>query len=140
MKSFRWFPALAGGFLAGFAIYMLISMLAGTPQSWAFFAGWILCGWWAGVGQRHAWGRIWLTLCIASFAMPVASLVLGAHATSSAVNSATSSAEQAGAIIGGAIGTTTLAGFMAFIGFFLGIIFAILAYFGLRTPRHSPAE
>ncbi len=135
MKGIRWFPAIVGGFLAGLALYLLISLLLGSPQIWAQFVGWALVGWWAGKGQRHAWGRVWLVLALASFALPLVTLIVGARATAGVVGEASTSAEQAGAVIGGAIGTAMLAGFSAFVGFFLGIIFAILAYFGLRGPK-----
>lgn len=112
MEGIRWFPAVVGGLLCGFAIYLLVSMLAGSPQVWALPAGWVLVGWWAGKGRRHAWGRVWLVLALVSFAMPLTSLIFGAHVTASL---ASSSAEQAGlAVIGGAIATGLLASFCAF--------------------------
>jgi hypothetical protein len=135
MKKIRWFPAILGGFLSGLGIYFLVSFFASTPQVWALFVGWILVGYWAGIGQQRAWGRIWLVLCIISFAMPIAAFALGANITADAVNSSGSEAEQAGAVIGGAIGTTLLTGVVGVISFFLGIIFAILAYFKLRSPK-----
>lgn len=137
MKKIRWFPAIVGGFLSGLGIYFLISAFAGSPQIWALFAGWILVGYWAGTGKKRAWGRVWLVLCIVSFALPIAALALGANATADAVNSSVTEAEQAGAVIGGAIGTTIMTGVAGVIGFFLGLIFAILAYFGLRTPKEN---
>ena len=135
MKDFRWFPAVVGGLLCGFAIYFPISMLAGSPQLWVLPAGWGLVGWWAGKGRHHAWGRVWLVMALASFALPLSSLVFGAHITSEAVNTATGSAEQAGAVIGGGMATAVVSWFGAFVGFFLGIIFALLAYFNLLSKR-----
>jgi len=145
MKKIRWFPAIVGGFLCGLGIYFLVSMFATSPQVWALFVGWILIGYWAGTGKSRAWGRVWLVLCIACFALPIGAFALGTSTTADAINSSGSEAEQAGAAIGGAIGTTLLTGAASFIGFFLGIIFAILAYFGLRSPKSvsissAPAE
>lgn len=135
MKKIRWFPAILGGFLSGLAIYFLVSMFASSPQVWALFVGWIAVGYWAGTGKSRAWGRVWLVLCIACFALPIGAFALGASTTADAINASASEAEQAGAAIGGAIGTTLLTGVAGIIGFFLGVIFAILAYFGLRAPK-----
>lgn len=145
MKKIRWFPAILGGFLSGLAFYFVISMFAASPQVWALFVGWLLVGYWAGTGKSRAWGRVWLVLCILCFLLPIGAFTLGASTTADAINTSTNEAEQAGAAIGGAIGTTILTGAASFIGFFLGIIFAILAYFGLRAPTSvsissAPAE
>ena len=135
MKKIRWFPAIVGGFLSGLAIYFLVSMFAASPQVWALFLGWILVGYWAGTGKSRAWGRVWLVLCIACFALPIAAFAMGANTTADAINTSSDEFEQAGAALGGAISTTILTGVAGFLGFFLGIIFAILAYFGLRSPK-----
>lgn len=145
MKKIRWFPAILGGFLSGLAFYFVVSMFAASPQVWALFVGWILFGYWAGTGKSRAWGRVWLVLCILCFLLPIGAFTLGASTTADAINTSTNEAEQAGAAIGGAIGTTILTGAASFIGFFLGLIFAILAYFGLRAPKSvsvtsAPAE
>jgi len=153
-RGFRWVPAIAGGFLASLILYFLISMLAGSPQVWSLPLGWALVGWWVGKGQRHAWGRVWLVLALESFALPLVSLIFGAHITSDAYSTVTAAASskeldelnrqaiQGGAVLGGAVSYAMLAGCSAFVGFFLGIIFAILAYFGHRGPMTTepPAE
>lgn len=136
-EGFRWFPAVVGGFLGGLVIYFLVSFLAASPQIWSLLVGWLAVGYFAGTGKRHAWGRVWLVMSIAFFALPIASLLFSANVTSEVMTTAGSAEEQVGAAIGGAIGTTMLAGLGAFIGFFMGIIFAILAYFGLRSPKEG---
>jgi len=119
---------IAGGLLMGFATYMTVSLFTAEPQIWVLLAAWGALGL---LTARSAspWSTTWLYLAITSFALPLVTF------TSSILRAAqdpivqTSDAAAAGA----AIGTLLIGGLGAFIGVFLGIIFAILAYFTRRA-------
>ena len=130
MIGFRWFPAIIGGLLAGLWLSIVAGMLilsSGTP---ALLLGWVGLGFWFGRSGYYSWPRVWIVLCLLSFSMPLASLVFSANIAGQTIagSSGQGLASQAGTAVGAAIGGTLVTGFMAFVGFFLGIIFAILAY------------
>jgi hypothetical protein len=117
----RYGAGLIGGFLAGFVGYMLISMMAATPQMWALWIGWVVFGF---IFLRSGWPTVWFSLSVLSFLMPVAVLVFGASTSVTY----TSDAERAGAAVGTALATGTA----GVVGFFFGIMFAIMAFFTRR--------
>lgn len=79
--------------------------------------------------SRYAWGRGFLFAGLLCFALPLAtilfSIALGDRIP------ATTDAEKAGTFIGGAMATVA----SGLVGFFLGSIFVVTAYFLLRAPR-----
>lgn len=78
--------------------------------------------------SANPWSNTWLFLAVASFALPLVTFAGSAlHAARDPLVQ-TSDAAAAGA----AIGSLLVGGVGAFFGFFMGIIFALLAYFTRR--------
>jgi hypothetical protein len=121
---------IAGGFLMGFVFYMLGSMFAAEPQIWLLFAAWGVFGLLT-ARSAYPWSNTWVVMAVASFALPLVTF------TGSAMLAAQDPVVQAdgAAAAGAAIGSLVVGGVGAFFGFFLGIIFALLAYFTRRSSQ-----
>jgi hypothetical protein len=88
--------------------------------------------------SRTAWGRLCLFNGLASLALPLAGIaftaILGYHSVQNVpLQGASTSAAQAGTAIGVGLAGTAVSATLGFIGFFLGAIFLVLAYFLLRA-------
>lgn len=120
------FLAVLGSILVG------ITLAAGTNASslgvWAFFLFWglgLVLAMTAPVAAK-AWRRLLLTSAVLSFMLPLSGLVFtGSYL---ATQSTSGAAETAGAVIGGGL----VSGALAFVGFFLGIVFLVV---GLLVGR-----
>lgn len=136
----RWGAGIVGGLAAGILWYFVASFIATTPQVWVLFVGWVAFGLWFLTSKALAWSRVWLSLCVGSFLLPVAVLVGAGRLTAQSLAGSVTEAEQVGVLLGGALGTGLAAGVTGFVGFFLGLVFGVLAYFtfrgaaGARTP------
>jgi hypothetical protein len=121
---------VAGGLLMGFVLYMTISMFTLAPVVWVLPVGWVVLGL---LTARSAspWSNTWLFLAIASFALPLVTFAFSALWASRDPLIQTDGAAAAGAAIGGLL----VSGVGAFFGFFMGVIFALLAYFTRRNRR-----
>jgi len=82
--------------------------------------------------SRYAWGRGLLLCGLLCLALPLATMagvgIIGAREVSAAANEAQRAGAAVGSVIGGGI-ATVMAGF---VGFFLGAIFLVGAFFTLR--------
>lgn len=114
---------------------MSVSALTSEPQTWAFFGGWLVVGGLLTVSAKP-WSNTWLFLAIASFAMPLLGFLAGASIAARDPMFHESDAAAAGA----AIGSLIIGGVGAFFGFFLGIIFALLAYFTRKGEVRQNTE
>jgi hypothetical protein len=121
---------IAGGFLMGFVVYMTGSLFATEPQIWLLFVGWGILGF---LTARSAlpWSNTWVVMAVAAFALPLVTFAVGAMRTAQDPLVQTSDAAAAGAVIGSLV----IGGVGAFFGFFMGIIFALLAYFTRRSSQ-----
>jgi hypothetical protein len=137
--------SLAGRIVAGvllglvvwFVAYMLASMSMGSDAKFET-ANWI--GGIVGAATllfcvfasraRYAWGRGFLVLGLLSLAMPLASIAYSVGAVSK-----TAATGSGAATLGAGLGGAAITGFSAIVGFFLAMIFIVVAYFMLRTPR-----
>lgn len=67
LRSFRWLPAMLGGFVAGFAISGMAEEFIGKTYAPVAIVGVTLAvGLWLGLSGRYAWPRFWFgaaTLC-----------------------------------------------------------------------------
>ena len=122
---------IAGGFLMGFVSYMIVSLLATEPQVWVLLVAWGIFGFLT-ARSEYPWSNTWVFMAVASFAMPLVTFAGSALHAAQDPLVRTSDAAAAGA----AIGSLLVGGIGAFFGFFMGIIFAILAYFTRRS--HQP--
>lgn len=121
---------VAGGLLMGFVLYMTVAMFTPEPLVWVLLVGWVVLGL---LTSRSAspWSNTWLVLAIASFALPIVTFTSSALRASQDPLVQTDGAAAAGA----AIGSLLVSGVGAFFGFFMGIIFALLAYFTRRSRQ-----
>jgi hypothetical protein len=83
---------------------------------------------------RSAWSRLFLTNGLACLALPLVGIAWSVMVAPTMINKATfasggSYAAEAGAQAGAVIGGAMLTGTMAFVGFFMGAIFLVLAFF-----------
>lgn len=82
---------------------------------------------------RHAWGRLLLINGLACFALPFMGIVFTAVVGSHVAHTIQSAGGDSGAtVLGTAAAGVALTGVLGFLGFFLGIILVIAAYFVLR--------
>lgn len=126
-KTFRPWVGIGGGFLTSIGVYLIVSMLTGRSQTWIWLISWGLLGYWLGSSGLKAWFRTWLVCAIESFALPVAAFIRGIGEAAKETDPYAS----AGAVIGATIG----AGLIGVLGFFLGAIFSLLAYFSFKQAR-----
>ncbi len=135
----RWVAGIVGGFIAALVLYFEVSMVAKGPQVWVLPAGWALLGWWFVRSRPRPWSRLWLTLALMCFALPLASIALSSRIGADLVAGTQNDAKAAGAVVGSFLAGTVVAGIAGFVGFFLGIIFALLAYFTGRGTEEANA-
>lgn len=116
----RLWAALAGGLLLGIMVYTFVSIFTEALNPMVFFGSWAILG--LLVARSHRpWSNTWLSMAVASF--------LGAiNLTARDLVVQTSDAAATGA----AIGSILVGGVAGFFGFFLGIVFALLAFFTRR--------
>ena len=138
MKIFKGFiRAIVGivfGALAALALApALAAFHSGSPDSQSAVVAWVVILAVAALvflapSIRRAFGRGFLTLGAAVFALPVSARLLSARAASDmmAANSGSTAAEQAGTAIGAGLAGLAFTGISAFIGFFLGTIFIVV--------------
>lgn len=136
MKNMRWAPGIIGGLLAAIMLTILLALAFNAP-AWILLVGWVAFGYWFARSGPMAWPRTWLVLAIESFALPLATFIMSGRITAETMATTTTEAEQAGAALGSAVGTTFATGAAGFLGFFLGIIFALLAYFTHRNAKSA---
>jgi hypothetical protein len=87
---------------------------------------------------RIAWGRLCLLNGLASLALPLAGIAYAAmfgHVAMQHVGA--DEGAKAGLAIGAGLGGAMVAGMFGFVGFFLGAIFLVLAFFILRNAPLS---
>ncbi len=123
--------AISGAILVAFALPTV-----GSALGIAFPAFWIIGLVLALTASRaaKAWGRIFVTLAILSFAMPLSSLVFTGSMVAE-VATATEDEEYTGvATAGTALGGGLITAVSGFFGFFLGVIFLII---GLLIGRNK---
>ncbi len=123
----RSWAGVAGGFLLGFALYILVSIFTTTPEVSVFVIGWVVLGVLI-ARSSMPWPNTWLFLAIASFLLPVLWFVRLVTEGASDPMVQTSDAAAAGFVIG----SIAVVGTLGFVGFFLGIVFALLAFFTRR--------
>jgi hypothetical protein len=123
----RLWAALAGGFLLGLTAYLLVSIFTETPQPMVFLVGWVAFGLLVARSQRP-WSNTWATMAVASFLFPVLSFFATINLSARDPIVQTSDAAAAGA----ALGSIVVGGVAGFFGFFMGIAFALLAFFTRR--------
>ena len=93
---------------------------------------------------RIAWGRLCVLNGLASFALPFQGLLLSTLIGSLAITqlhngTAGHSGAEVGAMLGAGAFGVALTSALAFVGFFLGMIFVVAGYFILRAaPRSTP--
>lgn len=100
----------------------------------AIWAGFIIWAARRARGQRRVWGATMLWLGLSAFAAPIATLVFSAGYAARV--DTTSPGTAAGVAVGG--GLLTIAA--GFVGFFLGLLFLVPAYFLLRGGRGEPTK
>jgi hypothetical protein len=145
------FGKIVAGIVMGLIIWILASMVFGLAAGGGEGGG--KFGLWAGLAAavltlilaltaargRYAWGRGMLVAGLLCFAMPLAGILFTGIVGSSHMATAPSgSAQQAGAAIGVGLAGTAITIVSGVIGFFLGLIFLVSAYFLLRAPRQVP--
>jgi hypothetical protein len=113
--------AIVGGFLAAFLASFVLSFLGVEAVGTTILIGWVVFGL---IFLRSGWPTVWASLSIMSFLWPVAVFIMGASA-----GDYSSDAAAAGSAIGVAM-TTGIAGT---VGLFLGLMFAIIAFFTQRA-------
>lgn len=131
------FAGIVMGVVVALLFTVLISMGAqpkATVGEWTLpvgFAAMLLLAVTAARG-RYAWGRGLLLCGLLCLALPLATMagvgIVGAREVSAAANEAQRTGAAVGSVIGGGI-ATAMAGF---VGFFLGAIFLVGAFFTLR--------
>jgi hypothetical protein len=134
---------IVAAILAAFVVGMAIGGGAGGGKAgaWAMLIGFgtvLLSALMAQTGKR-AWGRGSLICALLSFALPLSGFLLSRIVGAQAVGQAQTDAEQVGAAIGAGLGGMFLTGTLAVVGFFLGLIFLVMAFFLLRGDGHAKA-
>lgn len=111
-------PAIAafGGQEPGEGVAWVLWVFIVASMALAFFAPTI----------RRAFGRGFLTLGAATFALPISVLMLTGRVANDAMAMAVTESERAGTAIGAGIGGAFMAGAAGFVGFFLGTVFLII--------------
>ncbi len=127
-----------GGLLAAFLWYMIISLAFSTAEmGWLFFVLLIGFGYFLykrTSRSRHTAGWASVLLSIGSFGIPISTLLWGAGKVVEA-------GEQGAAYQAGAgIGVTIISGIGFVFGFFFGLVFAIVAYFLLKSEGKAKKE
>lgn len=128
----RIWAGLAGGFFLGFVVYMLSSMFTPEPQIGIFLGGWVVLGFLV-ARSGHPWSNTWLFLAVGSFLLPLAVFFGGINIAANEASIQSSDSAMAGA----ALGSLFAGGVAAFVGFFTGIVFAMLAFFTRRSSNKS---
>lgn len=131
------FAGIVMGVLVALLLTLLVSMSVQPKETigaWTFPIGFgvmVVLALTAARG-RYAWGRGLLLCGLLCLALPLATMagtaVMGAREVSAAANEAQRAGAAVGTVIGGGI-VTMMAGV---VGFFLGAIFLVGAYFSLR--------
>ena len=123
----RVWAALAGGLLLGFILYMFVSMFAEAPSPLVFFGGWLILGLLVARSDKP-WPNTWLAMAVACFLFPILAFLGAVNLSARDPIVQTSDAAAAGA----AIGSMVVGSVAGFFGFFLGVVFALLAFFTRR--------
>ena len=133
---------LVMGLIAAVLGSVLLGLLVGggpegvTAGFWGMGLGFALVLTLAVTAKRakRAWGRGFLVCALMSFALPLAGLVFSGIVGTKVIEQADpETGARAGAAIGAGLGGMMVTGTLAFMGFFAGLIFAILAFFLLRN-------
>jgi hypothetical protein len=142
MVIFKWLAGILGGLLLGLmGVFMTtISSGLGDPGWLAVRMGVVFIALWLAAvivavlapSIGKAWRRVLLSIAVASFALPLASLFATGRqvATVTQAGGAHVDASIVGTMLGGGIA----AGFMGIIGLFMGVIFLLV---GLMVGRDS---
>lgn len=115
--------AILGGFLAALLASFLLAFVGVEALAPALLISWIV---FAFIFLRAGWPTVWASLSVMSFLWPITVFIMGAGA-----GDYSSDAAAAGSAIGVAM-TTGIAGI---VGLFLGIMFAVIAFFTQRAKK-----
>ena len=120
-RRFKIGAAIVGGFLAAFLASFVLSFVGVDAVGPTILIGWVVFGL---IFLRSGWPTVWASLSVISFLWPISVFILGARS-----GDYSSDAAAAGSAIGVAM-TTGIAGM---VGLFLGLMFAIIAFFTQRA-------
>ncbi len=144
---------MVGKIFAGLIMGIVVALLAYFVFAIGS-AGGLAVGGWAALGcflltfvmaitaqrARYAWGRGFVVAGLLCFALPLATVVMSGAVGVREMGQATTQAGRAGAAAGSFIGGAVVTLVSGIVGFFLGAIFLISAYFLRTRPARAAGK